>query len=76
MLTGRVANGFAEIDFIIGFGGNDVLDLGGAAIEEVVQRFGRITLVLEGDQDQIVLTGVNNLDFDTQVINEANDLLG
>ena len=65
---GETANGRAEIDYVIGFGPDDVLSLGATRVAEIIPTFGRISLVLEGDGDIIVLNGVNNIDLDTQVI--------
>lgn len=64
----ETSNGVFERDYIYGFGADDMLDLGGAAIaREINARFATV-LVLEGDGDIVFLPGVVDFDEATQLI--------
>ncbi|MFK7945163.1 MAG: Ig-like domain-containing protein [Paracoccaceae bacterium] len=59
---GETDNGVREVDYVLGFGSDDFLDLGGASIDNELNFFGRTYLFLEGDNDVIVLFGVQGFD--------------
>ena len=54
--------------------GADVLDLAGAEIERVRERFGSVSIDLADGGDRIVLVGVGDLD-DVTIVNEGDALL-
>jgi VCBS repeat-containing protein len=64
----ETTNGMREFDYILDFGTDDFLDLGGASIVQEINLPAQTTLVLDGDGDRIILAGVANFDEANQLV--------
>ncbi len=64
----ETGNDILEFDYILDFGADDSLSLGGTSIVQEINGPGQTTLILDGDGDVIILSGVADFDETNQLI--------
>ena len=64
----ETSNGVLEFDYILDFGADDFISLGGASIVQEINSPAQTTLILDGDGDLIVLSGIADFDETTQLL--------